>query len=289
MRKTALTGGLIGAALLLSACSSSAPEALVENAVETSSPAAAEPISDERYGDVMCLDLVTDEFGEYCHVTIAPEAAALVYDPSKTFLDQLTPFGFTEEDAKEAQTRAVSLLVEEVLDSSRLDNYSVSESDYFSEHSSFYDDTWRPQFQASIDGGSQVLQSNGIVLTGILPSPTVRDGGPRANGGVTIQVDNVYAQQPEGGVPNLIVRMTSTSVFYLDDDQIVSTILLHNPDQTQESVASSTPGLFDGFSDSGLLITTTSVLGFGLGNNEQIIGNNSVVSMNTTEGLTVLG
>jgi hypothetical protein len=288
MRKTALIGGLFGVALLLSACSANEPTAPDESAAETSAPAVAEPISDERYGDVICTELVTDEFGEYCHVTIAPEADALVYDGSKTLMDQLTPFGFTEDDAKVAQTRAVTLLVEEVLDSSRLDNYTVSESNYFRDNSAFYDETWRTQFQTSIDGGTKVLQENGIVVTGLLPSPTVRDSGPRANGGITVQVDNIYAQQPEGGVPNLIVRMTSTSVFYLSDEQIVSTILLHNADQTSESLSASSPGLFDGVSESGLLLTATSVLGFGLGSNEQIIGNNSTLAMNTTEGLTVL-
>ena len=197
------------------------------------------------YGDVVGLEDVTDEFGTYCHTTISPTAEAAVYDSTKTDFETLAEFGFTEDDAREALPAALRILTEEVLDSSRLDNYGVSPAEWFAENSDYITSEWQPRFQKAIDDDSAVLGTAAFVVTDILPTPLARDGGARASSTV-VRLDRVYAEEPDGGELNLIFRFSSTSTFVATDAQIVALVLAADPVKSADALRASNPELFDG-------------------------------------------
>jgi predicted RNase H-like HicB family nuclease len=280
MHKKPLAPVLLGLTLILSGCSAAAPAA----------PEATATSAAEQYGDVICFETVEDVHGKYCHITIAPDADVLTYDAAKTDLESMDKFGFTEEDAREALPVAVTLFVEEILDSERLDNYDTDEATFFRENSAFYSDTWRPKFLESIDAGDgNVLRDNGIVLTGLLPEPTVRDGEPRANGGTNITLDSVYAVHPDGGEPNLVFRIKSTSTYTLADEQIVDAVAAMYPQMTEAALSTSDPDLYEDGENSSLIVQGTTVLGFGADSNEKLIGNNTQFTLETSNGTQLSG
>ncbi|WP_104133065.1 hypothetical protein [Cryobacterium sp. M91] len=233
------------------------------------------------------LEDVTDEFGTYCHTTISPTAEAAVYDSTKTDFETLAEFGFTEDDAVEALPVALRILTEEVLDSSRLDNYSIAPAEWFAANSDYITTDWQPKFQNAIDNDGAVLGTAAFVVTDILPAPLARYGGARASSTV-VRLDRVYAEEPDGGEPNLIFRFSSTSTFVATDAQIVALVLAADPVQSADALRASNPELFDGADNSFLIMTGNTVLGFGLDSDDQVIGMNSNIQLYTDQGLDVI-
>jgi hypothetical protein len=221
----------------------------------------------------------------YCHVQIDPEAVALKYDETKVHLDTLAQYGFTVDEAKAAQKLIVPLYASEILDSSRLDDYTVSDADWFAANSRFYSPTAQPEFAKYVDKGA--LNKYGLIATELLPSPLVRDGSPRAST-IQIELTDIYVQQPEGGVPNLIVRFESTSTYDVTDEQMVKVLRLHDNSLTKEGLKQSDPEYFDGEDSSSLVINATSVMSVVKGTVGGIDGNSSTFSLATDEGRTVV-
>lgn len=122
---TALT--LSGALILgLSGCASTDTETSVTASPTVSQGATPnEPDSTEAatadLGDVVAFEKVTDSLGEYQHVTIAPDAKALVYDASKSDAN-IASSQYSEADVAEAQKFIVKFIAEESIDSEALDN-----------------------------------------------------------------------------------------------------------------------------------------------------------------------
>ena len=125
------------------------------------------------------------------------------------------------------------------------------------------------------------------VVTDILLAPLARDRGARASSTV-VRLDRVYAEEPDGGEPNLIFRFSSTSTFVATDAQIVALVLAADPVQSADALRASNPEFFDGAENSFLTMTGNTVLGFGLDSNEQIIGTNSNIQLYTDQGLDVI-
>ncbi|WP_104191018.1 hypothetical protein [Cryobacterium sp. Y82] len=242
------------------------------------------------YGDVVGLQDVTDEFGTYCHTTIGPESEAAIYDSAKTDVETLNEFGFTENDAAEALPVALRILTEEVLDSSRLDNYSIAPAEWFAANSDYMSTKWQPVYQKAIDKDAATLgmsETSGIIVTDILPSPLARDGGARASSAV-VRLDRVHGEEPDGGEPNLVFSFSTTSTFVATDAQIVALVLAADANQIEDALRASNPELFDEADNSSLIMTGKTLLGFGLESNEQIIGSSSVFQLYTDQGLGIV-
>lgn len=295
--RSALAIGVAGVLLAgLGGCAAvTNDEADAPTAEQTTEPTAAAPAgcSSELavgYGDVVGLEDVTDNFGTYCHTTISPTAEAAVYDSTKTDLTTLAEFGFTEDDAVAALPVALRILTEEVLDSSRLDNYSVAPAEWFAANSDYLTTKWQPAYQKAIDGKAATLGvsgTSGIIVTDILPSPLARDGGARASSAV-VRLDRIHVEEPDGGEPNLVFSFSTTSTFVATDAQIVALVLAADPSQIEDARRASNPELFDGADNSWLIMTGKTLLGFGLESNEQIIGSSSVFQLYTDQGLDVI-
>ena len=292
--RSALAIGVAGVLLAgLGGCAAAtSDETNATTAEQTAQPTAPVPAgcSSELaldYGDVVGLEDVTDEFGTYCHTTISPTAEAAVYDSTKTDLTTLAEFGFTEDDAVAALPVALRVLTEEVLDSSRLDNYSVAPAEWFAANSDYLTTEWQPKYQKMIDDDGTKLGTSSLVVTDMLPSPLTRDGSARASSAV-VRLDRVHVEEPDGGEPNLVFSFSTTSTFVATDAQIVTLVLAADPSQIEDALRASNPELFDGADNSWLIMTGKTLLGFGLGSNEQIIGSSSVFQLYTDQGLDVI-
>ena len=143
-RSFRIAASTIGIALSLTAltsCASETPGAGGPVASASSSAtASATPTPDTPcpegatpgpWGDVVALEQMDDSFGSYCHVALAPDAAAAQFDASVADTDSLTAYGFTVQDAEAAQQVAVQYVAELGLDSTRLDDYSTPDSAFF--------------------------------------------------------------------------------------------------------------------------------------------------------------
>jgi phosphoribosylformylglycinamidine (FGAM) synthase PurS component len=235
------------------------------------------------WGDVVAKEPVTDEYGTYCHVTIDPAAAVLSYDKSKVDVASLTEFGFTEEDARAAQETAVTLLVEQVLDNSRLDNYTVTAKEWFAANDSIVLPEWRDAFMQNVDSGPNGtgFSRAGIFATDFLPSPLARDNGPRAQHAELDLVEISAINEV------LLFELASVSSYEASDSGIVSAAIRNESTLTEDSLKASTPELFDGSDDSVVTLNATTFIGFEQGNTDQVGGIYSDMQMITSEGLVI--
>lgn len=244
-----------------------------------SASGAANPNADVKTGPVACAEqgpwgdsvartVITDEYGDYCAVTIDPNSNALTLEGVDLDVDSLTKYGYTEADAKAAQQVAVKTLVETSLDSTVLDNRSQTDEEWFTENK----DTIvlagsHAQFQEAItDRG---LKGSGLVVTEGMPEPLIRDGGPRAQQ-MNISVDRIAADVKKDGVtPVMVVRTTFSVVYDVPNEKIVESILKNDASVTEDGLRASNPDLFEQ-NGPGIILQGVYVLGFDLGDNTKI-------------------
>jgi hypothetical protein len=235
------------------------------------------------WGDVVAKEPVTDEYGTYCHVTIDPAAAALTYDTSKVDAASLTEFGFAEEYVRAAQQTAVKLLVEQVLDNSRLDNYTATAKEWFAANDSIVLPQSRDAFMQNVDAGPNGtgFSRAGIFATDFLPSPLARDNGPRAQ---HAEIDLVKISAIN---EVLLFEFASVSSYEASDSGIVAAAIRNESTLTEDSLKASTPELFDGSDDSVVTLNATTFIGFVQGNTDQVGAIYSDMQMITSEGLVI--
>jgi hypothetical protein len=283
---------LVGGALVvgLSGCAGAADQTAATNpasaAAETPDASGSDGCTVAEpgdWGDVIALGPVTDEYGTYCHVTIDPTAAALTYNTSKIDVASLAEFGFAEEDTKAAQLTAVTLLVEQVLDNTRLDNYTVGAKEWFAANNSFVLPEWRDAFMQNVDSGPNGtgFSRAGIFATDFLPSPLARDSGPRAQ---HAEIDLVKISAIDDV---LLFELSSVSSYEASDSGIVAAAARNASTLTEDALRASTPELFDGSDDSVVTLNATTFIGFESGNTDQVGGIHSEMIMTTSEGLVI--
>ena len=237
----------------------------------TPTPAETCPDSETQgpWGDVVAAEHLTDAAGAYCHTTIDPAAAQ--FDPSVVDLDSLTAHGFTLADAEAAQHSAVSYVAEQGLDSSRLDDYSTPDSAWFDMEKGLFSTAAQARFAPLVE--SFGLRDAGVIITQSLPAPLHRDGGPRA-ASTEISVDKIFATLDVDQVtPLLVVRVPFTATYDATDASIVDAAIRNErgtTNLTEESLSASTPSLFDGADDAGLLLAGSFNVGFGTGDTAAI-------------------
>ncbi|WEO78470.1 hypothetical protein BJQ94_05385 [Cryobacterium sp. SO2] len=232
----------------------------------SSTPVAACPESDSQgpWGDVIAAAQVTDAAGSYCRTAIDP--AAVPFDDAVVDLDSLTTYGFTIDDARAAQQVAVAYVAEQGLDSTRLDDYSVTDSAWFDTAKDAFSPAAQARFAPLVE--SDGLRDTGVIVTQSLPTPLARDGGPRA-GSTDIQVDKIFATLDVDQVtPLLVVRVPFRAAYPATDATIVDTAIRDERGTatlTEDTLRTTAPSLFDGSDEEGLLLTGSFNVGFGTG------------------------
>lgn len=231
----------LSSVLLLSACTGQngvTPSPSDSNAPTEPGTVACSTENPGSYGDVIAKEEVTDEFGAYCRTTIDPNSDALRWDESKVDMASLEEHGFTVEEAKEAQKTAVTFAAEQTFDSTRLDNYSQSPADWINENASSLSN---PSIYLDFVKNEK-LANTGLVVTDYLPSPIVRDGGPRATQ-TNLQINRIYGFESEGKKA-IGVEIGANAFYGVENEEIVKLYLANNPDLTEESLKQTTPELF---------------------------------------------
>ena len=269
--------GTIGALLLALAGCAGAPA----NGGSPASPTAAAPAtptpttaaaacpgsaSQGPWGDVIAVEQVTDAFGAYCRTTLDPDSAAAEFDPATVDLESLESYGFTLAEAEAAQQSALVYVAEQGLDSSRLDDYSTSDTAWFESATESFTPAARAYLAPLVE--SFGLRDSGVIMTQSLPSPLRRDGGPRATRS-ELSVDKIFAVPGlDQQTPQLVVRTIFTISYRATDASIVAAAIRDERGTnslTEATVKATTPTLFDGSDDEGLVLMGSFNVGFGAG------------------------
>lgn len=255
---------------------------------ETKAPTAAECVVEnpDELGDVVAANIVKDKNGEYCHVTVAPNAK----DGYMTIADSenaeiLQKAGFTEEDAVKAQDTAYKIIVEETIDGSRLDTYDKSVSEWYNttgknlvadEAQHFYEGALK-------DDGSNNL---GLIVTDSFVAPLVRDGGTRVSA-VDLKTTGIDLIEYEG--TNYIrVNVGYSAVYRSSDENIISTIQKNFPDKTVETIKAENPDLADDNPESNYILASDQKLTFSKTDLSKVVGSDMTYSLFTSSSPNVI-
>jgi len=276
-RRIGTAGGfLLATTLALTGCAATAPGAPAPSGSSvgsaTATPAAtavaACPDSDAQgpWGDVIAKEQLTDAAGSYCHTTIDPASAGARFDPTVVDLDSLAAYGFTIDDAEAAQRAALLYVAEEGLDSTVLDDTAVTDTAWFESAAPWFTAAARTALAPQVaDYG---LRDAGVLFSQSLPSPISRDGGPRATD-TTIGVDKIFATlSVDQQTPLLLVRTKFAANYPATDAAIVDAAIRDErgtANLSEASLQASTPTLFDGVDDEGLVLAGGFNVGFATG------------------------
>jgi hypothetical protein len=280
-------------ALVLSGCAGGASSAdntvaptprVTPTATPVASPALACPESESQgpWGDVVAVGQVTDVAGAYCHTALDPAAAQ--FDAAVVDLESLTSHGFTLEDAQAAQQVALEYVADQGLDSSRLDEYSMSDSAWFDTAKDAFSPAAQDRYTPLVE--TYGLRDTGVIITQSLPALN-RDGGPRAETS-TVGVDKIYGTLDLDQVTPLLVVSTGFSTAYPATDAAIVEAAIRNERGTavltDESLRAGTPSLFDGSDAEGLVLAGSFNVGFGTGDMAAIAYIGSAWTLTTGDG-----
>lgn len=283
IKKPMLALGLAGT-LMLTACTGGGGVQPTPNGTDSTNPPTTVACSTENpgpYGDVIPKEEVTDEYGEYCQTTIDPSSDALVYDSSKVDLESLQQYGFTEDDAKAAQKTAVTFAAEQALDSTRLDNYSTTPTDWIDANSS---SLFNPSvYLETVKTGK--LSDTGLIVTDYLPTPTVRDSGPRSSQ-TNLQVNKIYAFESQGKKA-IAVEVGANAMYDVTNEQVVNLYLANYPEETADTLKTSHPDFF-GSDPVGLTVQGTFSYSFVKDDLTKIAGSKSTWTVGTQTGTQIV-
>ena len=295
---SAVSAGIVGILVLaLAGCASASPGVggPTTSAPATSTPsptiAAACPLAPSQgpWGSVIAKEQITDVFGTYCRTTIDPASEAAQFDVAKVDLDSLKTHGFTLDDARKAQKVAVTYLAEQLLDSSRLDDYSVADNEWFEANNGSFTPAAQREVAALVD--SFGLLESSVIVTDGLPSPLRRDGGPRANE-TRINVQRIAGILAlDQTTPLLIVRASASVSYSATDASIVDAAIRGDRSKTrrEDSLRSSNPSLFDGQDGDGLRLEGNFGLSFDVGNPNALTYLSSVWALSADDGSLQFG
>ena len=242
----------------------------------TSAPTAAavscpESPSQGPWGDVIADEQITDAFGSYCRTALDPDSAAAQFDAATVDLESLETYGFTLDEAEAAQSVALRYVAELGLDSSRLDDYSTADTVWFETVKESFTPSAQSYLSPMVE--SFGLRDSGVIMTQSLPSPLGRDGGPRATS-TELAVDRIFAAPGlDRQTPVLVVSTTFSTAYSATDAAIVDAAIRDErgtSNLTEDSLRTTTPTLFDGNDDEGLLLTGGFNVGFGAGEMSRI-------------------
>jgi hypothetical protein len=238
-------------ALMLVSCSagtaepSATPEPAVSSAEPSVTPSAAaadsELVDDNPTDEWTPLAEVTDEYGSYTRLTIDSESKLLELDPETVEQEMLDEFGFTPEQAEEAQRATVRYLIEGFLDGERLDNYSMTPEEWTQ---SDVAQIWTEPVLAQAASGELALGVGGYAITDYLPQPLNRTGGQRGSHQVSVLGIEAFRGK-DTGTPLVNVGFAFDS-YYDTTEEAAQAALASNTGQPAEDFRDAMPALFDG-------------------------------------------
>lgn len=267
---------VVAGSLALAGCAVASPEAgsvsttqptPLSSPTSTSALACPAATSQGPWGDVIAKEQITDDFGTYCRTAVDPESTATQFNGAIVDMDSLATYGFTLADAEAAQNVAVSFVSEQGLDSSRLDNYTMSDSAWLDSTRSAFSSAAQTALATQVETFG--LRDAGVIMTQSLPTPLRRNGGPRATS-TDLSVDKIYATlSVDRATAVLVVRVPFTVTYRATDASIVAAAISDQRGSvaiTETSLKTSTPSLFDGSDDEGLVLSGGYAVSFGIHN-----------------------
>lgn len=278
---TLLTGVLLGS---LTACT---PDATTpsKNVGKNLASVCEVKMSAEKVkalGDAVPKTASTDEYGKYCKLGVNTSSPNVKFDASKIDDTSFELYGFNEEDAEQAQAFTLKWVIEQHLDSSRLDNYTVPADEWFTDFSDLF-----------FDGVDDVVKEKGLVDTGIIVTDVfadhlTRDGLPRAKS-IKVTVNKIEAFLTEGSkTPSIRVSVSAEASYPASDKLIVDTALNNNEGLTVEQIKSYSPELFDEKDESGFVVNANYRFTLDKGNLEQFSGLFSEWDLSSYEGKVII-
>jgi hypothetical protein len=214
--------------LVLSACSVLPSGLRSPSPSGSASPSAGAVPIGTAFGDVAPRESVTDEFGTYLHITLAPSsAAATVVDPASV---DPSVAGSTWDEAAllDAQRFVATFVAEQTIDSRALDRDLRGWEDWLAEVAPRYFGDALPGDLADPDGGADrpvPIFNDPDDFTPRL----IRDGLPRLDD-ATIEIVSLQNLPREGG-EWLSVSGTSDVAYRLSDAEAMAALLQQGFDQ----------------------------------------------------------
>lgn len=150
----------------------------------------------KRYGDVIPLKSVTDEYGTYEQTTIAPDAPAMKL--ARKYVTAGATSTWSDADLLSAQQFVVKFAVEEGMDSTALDNRDAW-TQWQTDHKSTFDPSEYQSMVVTPDSSgsdrASVINNDLITKGQTIPLNPVmtRDGGPR------VQEEKLRVSKVDGG------------------------------------------------------------------------------------------
>lgn len=191
--------------------------------------------------DFVPLEFVTDEYGSYTRMTVDPDSPLLRVgdDPA---VQELLAAGATREQLDAAQRHAVTYLVEQYLDGTRLDNFSQDEAEWYAEHAD-------GAFSFPYSGEKSLLLS-GYTLTDVAPEPLNRTGAQRF--ALTLEPLEPLASQDDTGLwfgIGTVYDATAEST-----DELMLAAVVRNTGLSEAEIVERVPALGDADPAAELLI-----------------------------------
>jgi hypothetical protein len=276
---------VLSAAVLTTAvgCAATPATTSVVPTVEQALPC---PEATGDYGDAIPLNLVKDDFGVYCHVTVNPDAAA--YTMFETVIDtaSFAESGVDVAEAKLAFEAAIIWGVEQNIDSSVADSGNLVDLGAWFERvgAPAIDDEFADEYRKLAD--DRKVHWTGLIISYWGASPLSRDGGPRVSD-VSI-VPTEIRVVPEDDALFVRVEFDTATKSPASDEAIVAAVK-RTSERGDDEIRAKAPELFDGVDDSVQLITNDWQVAYQVGDYTKISGTSQAPKLRTDTGFGIAG
>ncbi|WP_144796399.1 hypothetical protein [Microbacterium paludicola] len=230
-------------------------------------------------------ELVEDEFGEYCSVTVSAAAREnfITIDGSSN-PQPIRDAGFTEQDVVAAQEAAYDYAITHSLDSPMLDTPVTTEEWYEAGGKLVIADNQRSSYEAAID---ESKSSNlGFIVRDVFAGPLVRDRGTRVSD-VELSTTDIGVVEHEGTHYLRVYTGFSASIRTTDENAI-ATVQRADPSKTVDQVRAENPDLADTEPAAALFIVSSTRFTFDATEKDKLVGSGMEYSIFTSSGNLVV-
>ncbi|CAN5229296.1 hypothetical protein BH11ACT3_BH11ACT3_05160 [soil metagenome] len=201
----------------------------------------ASAIDGDRLGDVVSTTPVTDELGDYRHVTIAPDAAAFASIDQATVDASIAGSDWDDTELLDAQRFVATFVAEQAIDSVALDRDEAGWKQWLTEVApTYFADPLPDALAVPEDNTDRAIPifNDADDATPIL----VRDGGARLTE-ASITIDELANSPREGGEWLAVIGSAQVSYRVSDDSALAA---LMRQGYTEQEARESFPVLTDG-------------------------------------------
>jgi hypothetical protein len=203
--------------------------------------ASAFPVDGDLIGDVMTADTVTDNLGNYLHVTISPLSDAFTAVDPATVDGSITGSDWDDEELLDGQRFVARFVAEQTMDSIALDRDKAGWSEWLkSVAPDYFADPLPSALNQPADNTDRALPifNDADNMTPEL----IRDGGARLSD-ATISIDSL-ANDPREGGEWLTVDGTASAAYRLSDESAIASLVAQG--YTADEAVAEFPALADG-------------------------------------------